>query len=1850
MTLQPEYTILKTISHNHKTSFVKVIRNIDQKLLILKIPENSNDLAVKNEFIHELDIQNNLKTESVLKCLAMDFFQNQQVLVFEDTDAVFLNEFIAEKDFLPIEVFLNWAVEITEALTEIHQLKIIHKNIRPENILINLKSGKVQFTGFGQASLLIHEIPDPGNIRLTEGALPYISPEQTGLLKLAIDNRSDLYSLGVTFFQMLTKKFPFEAHDPLEWIHCHIARHQTRPEFYNPNVPQMISEIISKLMSKGSDDRYQSAAGVYYDLNQCLESWRNLRKIPLFETGRKDISSKLIIPSRLYGRDREKIQLINSYLDFKSVGKNQLCFISGYSGIGKSSLVREIYTPVIHSGGQVITGKFDQIKTNIPFATIIQAFQELISTILIDTEESINDWKTKLSIALGNQGQLIIDVIPQVRLLIGTQPPVQEFPPQEAHNRFRKVFNNFISVFASPDHPLVLFLDDLQWADSSSIEFIRDLLFNNESSNLFLIGAYRDNEVKETHPVFLLKKEMQSKGIRVCEIKLEELAIGNIADLIIDIFHCDSLDAVKLAGLVFDKTAGNPYFIIQFLTSLYEDDLIKYNKEEEKWCWDIAQIAQQGITENVIDLIIKKIKRLSGNTQHYLQQLSCIGESADIDLLTIVFDQNEAELKENFKEALNNNMIVYSGEKYKFPHDRVQEAAYSLLSSSDQQLMHLKIGRLLNGKMKLEERQFKIFDIADQFNKAINLLTPEELNYVMELNRIASIKARKSTAFRTAVLYAEFGLKCFQRLNLPDSSVDEYGIIFELHYLKIQNEVALGNFKSAQINLTPLLQKVETRKHKVLLQQLQVEIYTAESKSENALQVALEGMALYDLKIPLHPESSEVEKRVGQVEHEMQQIGFEKITKLPMTKDEEFEVIMGMMALVLPNAYFTDNNLHRMVSAQMISLTLKNGVCAHSAMAFAAFGFDCCGLSRYREAKKYGEMGYAIMTNNNFESVKSKVCNLIGACTSPWNDSYSVAIEFLRQGTRAESGDAIFASLCQLYVLLHSFSAGENLDKVFALSEETVVFVKAQGFTPINVGPIFVQRLILLLKGKTDSYSSFSGKNFDEEKYLITIKETSLPLMMTWYHNFKLQAAVLFNDTEKAINELEHTESLLFLLKGQQVEADFAFFGALAITAAWNNEIPEEWEKRLYKFSQSFQLWTEINPANYSGRHFLIQAEIARLNKNYWEATALFQQSIKASRSYGFLHVEALACERAADFFLQQGFESLADNYFREAYSAYKSWGAKAKLEQLEKVYPKLMSKKLSVSSVESVQPIDFDFYSAVKASLAISEVIELDKLITELLHIALEQSGAEKATLLLCRDNSLFIEAQAHVVENDIVSEIKDSAAFEDVDFLPLSIVRFVLRAKEKVIYNESADNHKIFSSDIYIKKHKPKSVLCLPILRSNELEGVLYLENSLLSGVFSAERMMVLELIASQSAISLQNAQLFKSLKEEIVQRKNVEAALRASKEQLQSIIDSTPSLVYIKQPDGKFILVNKKFEELLGKDRLQIIDKTDFDFFPYEEAERFRKNDLIVFQKKIAIEKEEVTTIENELRYYLSIKFPLFSDNGDITSVCGISTDITDRKRIEIEKEEIILQKQMALIEAEKSIAARDNFIAIASHELRTPITPLRIYIDILKEKLKDLPLDSSSHLNTVVQAIQRSDQSLSRLTRLTEDLLNVSRIQSGQYMLEKSKFDILQLAQSIAERFLNERKMESSKIKVMSEHEKIIGFWDYSKIEQVFENLVSNALKYGLGQNIEIHFEKTTSIVRFTVRDYGIGIKSEEHDSIFERFGRASSIRNFEGLGLGLYIVKEIIQAHEGSIRVESQLNQGSSFIVELPLRS
>jgi serine/threonine protein kinase len=695
---------------------------------------------------HEYSLRDELDPTWATRPIAMVRHWDRMVLALEDLGGLPLDQLLGEP--LDLALSLALAIGLAAAIDRLHQRGIIHKDIKPANVLANSATGQCRLMGFGIASRLPRERQSPEPPEFVGGTLAYMAPEQTGRMNRSVDSRSDLYALGVTLYEMLTGSLPFTASDPLEWVHCHIARQPMPPGERVPNVPAPVSAIVMKLLAKTAEERYQTAAGVESDLRRCLAEWKSQRRIDEFPLGEHDTPDRVLIPEKLYGRAQEIDTLLASFDRVVASGKPELVLVSGYSGIGKSSVVHELHKVLVTRRGLFASGKFDQYKRDIPYATLAQAFQSLIRSLLGKSEAELRNWRDSLREALGPNGPLMVDLVPELNLIIGEQPAVPNLSAQDAQRRFQLVFRRFIGVFARPEHPLALFLDDLQWLDAATLDLLENLLNQPDVQHLMLIGAYRENEVNSAHPLMRKLAAIRQAGAIVQEIVLSPLTCENLGRLMADSLHCEPERVSSLARLVHEKTAGNPFFCIQFISALAEETLLTFDHSNRRWSWDVGRIQAKGYTDNVVDLMIGKLNRLPVETQNALQQLACLGNSAEIRLLAIIHGTSEEEVHSDLWEAVRLEFVGSSTGLYRFVHDRIQEAAYSLIPENLRNETHLRIGRLLTAHTSPEQREEAIFEIVNHFNRGAALITSrDEREQLAELNLSAGKRAKASTAY-----------------------------------------------------------------------------------------------------------------------------------------------------------------------------------------------------------------------------------------------------------------------------------------------------------------------------------------------------------------------------------------------------------------------------------------------------------------------------------------------------------------------------------------------------------------------------------------------------------------------------------------------------------------------------------------------------------------------------------------------------------------------------------------------------------------------------------------------------------------------------------------------------------------------------------------------------------------------------------------------------------------------------------------------------------------------------------------------------------------------------------------------
>jgi len=1075
---------------------------------------------------HELSLRAELDPAWAVPPVELTQHEGRTVLVLEDPGGEPLDQLVGT----PMEMgqFLRVAIGFSAAVRQLHGRGLIHKDLKPANVMIEPGTGQVWLTGFGIASRLPRERQSADPPEFIAGTLAYMAPEQTGRMNRSIDSRSDLYALGVTLYEMLTGTLPFTASDPMEWVHCHIAKQPLPPGDRRKDVPLSVSGIITKLLAKTAEERYQTAAGLERDLRRCLVEWERGRSIGEFLLGEHDTPDQLMIPEKLYGRQPEVETLLASFHRVLKSGTPELVLVSGYSGIGKSSVVHELHKVLVPPRGLFASGKFDQYKRDIPYSTLAQAFQSLIRALLAKSEADLAPWRDVLCDALNPNGKLIVDLVPELKLIIGDQPPVPELPPQQAQGRFQLVFRRFISVFARPEHPLALFLDDLQWLDAATLDLLEDLLTRSDLQHLMLIGAYRDNEVDTTHPLARKLEAIKNAAVKIEEITLAPLASEHLAQLIVDALRCEPERAAPLAQLVHGKTSGNPFFALQFMSALAEEGLLTFDHEAERWSWDLNRIHAKGYTDNVVDLMVGKLTRLPLETQQVLQLLACLGNVAEIAMLCIVRGTGEEAVHADLCEAVRQELIVRLAGSYTFVHDRVQEAAYSLIPEDRRAVAHLRIGRLLVAHTPPEKRDETIFEIVNQLNRGTMLMTSrEEKIQLAELNLIAGRKAKSSAAYRSALNYFSTGIELLGD-DLWDS---QHELAYQLSFEQADCEFLSRNFDEALRLFNALLAHARTKLEQADIHRVEVDIHTAKIEIEEAIARGLGALHLFGIDIPRHPSREEVAREYEAIWKNLNGRVIEDLIDLPLMTDPEVEAALGILVILTVPAMAVDRNLLLLLSCHMVNMTIRYGNCDASVMAYGWLGMNLGPFSGdYRRGFQFGLLGYDLVVKRQLVAYKAQIEYIIGTFLSFWNEPRSRAIEHLYSAFKATvaAGDLNIASYVCDHLISHKLAAGEPLDKLYIESAVLLDFTRKVKFDPSCQIIMRTQRFIQAMRGFTADVSTWSTPDFDEDEYERLMGRYEWTSIVCGYHILRLQTRVISSDYRAAITARARATPLLW--------------------------------------------------------------------------------------------------------------------------------------------------------------------------------------------------------------------------------------------------------------------------------------------------------------------------------------------------------------------------------------------------------------------------------------------------------------------------------------------------------------------------------------------------------------------------------------------------------------------------------------------------------------------------------------------------------------------------------------------------
>jgi predicted ATPase/class 3 adenylate cyclase/tRNA A-37 threonylcarbamoyl transferase component Bud32 len=1491
-----QYQIIENIYEGDNTLIFRALDGQSGQRVLIKAlqaeyPPLDDIVRTKREY----EIAQRVEWDGVVRPLALEPYKNGYALVLEDFGGESLQQYLSYAR-MDTFAFLEVAIALAETLGRMHQKNIIHKDIKPHNIIVNVPQGVVKITDFGIASLLSSERQEMLNPHQLEGTLPYMSPEQTGRMNRMIDYRTDFYSLGVTFYEMLTGQLPFPTNDPVEVIHSHIAKQPVAPSEIAPAVPRAISQIVLRCLAKNAEDRYQSAYGLKSDLETCLRRLNAGKSLDAFVVGQADKSEIFKIPEKLYGRDQD-VETLTRVFDRVSQGAGEMLLVSGFSGIGKSFLVHEVKPPVVREKGFFVSGKFDQFKRHLPYSGLIQALQQLIRQLLTESEQSMLAWKDKLLQALGPNGQILIDVIPELELIIGKQPAVSKLPPIETQNRFQLTMQFFLGVFTKKEHPFVLFLDDLQWADLPSLNLIEYLMSDPGTSYLLFIGAYRDNEVSASDRLMLMIDELRKKQVRIHEIFLAQLGFEQVQQLISDTLQCEQEQTRELTALVMDKTKGNPFFVKQFLTTLHSLGLVTYELTTGGWRWELEPIRELGITDNVVDFMLSKIQELPARTQRTLQVAACIDNTFDVQTLAMALGQDLRTVADDLWNALEEGLLVPLGTSYKllynvtstedvnasfkFLHDRVQQVAYSLLPDPVRQEVHLKIGRWLRTLSTVEDGEVSIFHMVNHLNEGRALIdNPAEREELAQLNLEAGQRAKASTAYEPAFKYLTQGVELLK----ADCWQSQYDLAFDLYVEQTEVEYLCGQLDRAERNFDLLLSEVKTPLEKANVYNIRTILYSTRGRYQEAVDIGIEAVNMLGMKLPARASKLAVLRELLQAKMRARGRVIEDLVHLPLVTDPVPSQAMKILLNIAAAAYFVDQNLFLLINLRIFNLTLKYGSSIASGLAYGGYGILLgSGFGDYRLGYRYGEL--ALKVDDIFDELFSaEIGNLKNKgyfghaiMIMPWCEHMCNSLPHLRIAYQSalDSGDLIYAVYAAAHNLHIMLLSGLPLTDILHEADKLYDFVVQAQVEDFSDNFLVMRGMVNCLRGQTVETLSFTDSGFDEDAYVQQIQADALHEKQSWYYFSKMKVLYLMDEYAEAMKMAQESDRIIGAMMAQLQIPEHLFYYSLVMTACFpfvEAAEQKQFLKKLHKHQKKMKKWADHAPENFLHRYLLVEAERARLAGETQRAMDLYDQAIASALEHGFTQNAAIANECAGRFYLAKGKTKIAKAYLAEARYGYLMWGALIKVKQMDQHYPhwltsahQVVDARMEVAATTNAIVLattessyhTIDLLSVMKASRAISGEIVLEKLLEHMIDIVVENAGAEKGFLLLMQDEELLIEAEKHLGQQTV--SVLQSTPVEQCNDLSPTIIQYVRRMREEVVLHD-ATKAGMFSKDPYIQGQQPKSILCLPVVNQGRLVGVLYLENNLTTHAFTKDRFEVMKLLASQIAVSIENAKLYR------------------------------------------------------------------------------------------------------------------------------------------------------------------------------------------------------------------------------------------------------------------------------------------------------------------------------------------------------------------------------------------------------
>ncbi|MBE9069922.1 AAA family ATPase [Leptolyngbya cf. ectocarpi LEGE 11479] len=1919
----PGYTFIEGIYQGIRTLIYRATETEAQRPVVIKILDQEYpSFRELVQFRNQYTVAKNLPIEGIVRPISLENWGNGYALVMEDFGGLDLGRYIQHYS-LNLTDILNIAIQLATVLHNLHQHQVVHKDIKPANILIHPESKQIKLIDFSLASLLSKETQIVQAPQSLEGTLAYLAPEQTGRMNRGIDYRTDFYALGVTLYQLLTRQLPFTSQDPLELLHCHMSQVPVAADEVNSSVPATVAKIIAKLMAKNAENRYQSAFGLKYDLTQCLTQWQSRGEISKFVVGQRDVCDRFAIPEKLYGRNAEVQTLLNAF-ERVSGGSSELMLVAGFSGIGKTAVVNEVHKPITQQKGYFIKGKFDQFNRNSPFSAFVQAFRSLMGQLLGESDAAIADWKAKILLAVGESGQVLTEVIPELALIIDEQPTIPELSGTAAQNRFNLLFSQFIQVFTTPEHPLVVFLDDLQWADSASLNLLKLLLNEVEVGYLLILGAYRDNEVFPAHPLLLTLEQKNSAPLQT--LRLKPLMADDIDRLVADTLLCPVELARPLSQLVYQKTKGNPFFTTQFLQGLHGDGWITFDPAAGCWQCDLTQVRQLALTDDVVEFMIERLQKLPAATQDVLKLAACIGNWFDLATLAVICKTNQEQAATNLWKSLQTGFVVPQSETYKFfqdganqdsdrptnvvieyrfLHDRVQQAAYALIDQDKRQHTHLAIGELLLDDTPADRLDDRIFAIINQLNMGADLLsTSQKKLELAKLNLRAGCKAKLATAYSAAVEYCQHGIDLLDCDRWNDSS----NLTLALYNTAAEAACLHSDYANMTRWIDEVLEHVPNLLDQIPAYEVKIQAEIAQNQLQEAVQTGLGVLENLGVQLPAQPATANIEQGFALTAAQMAGRQPDALLALAEMTEAEKLAALRMLAGIWGAAFAISPSLMPLIVLEMVNLSIRYGNAPISAFAYVLYGVLLCGGENFQQGYEFGEVALKLLTRFNTQTFKAKILFLIGTHITIWHESAGAALSTLERAYQAglETGDLEFAALPAAIYSYYAYLTGQHLSDVkqnFVAYTQAVEKIKQTYY--LNFLQIWHQA-VTNLQEETDQPQRISGDICDSDAMLRQFEQNNVTTPMAYIYVNRLMLNYLFGHEIEAIDIIPRADEYAQMVPATLLIPIVNFYGSLAKLARYlqvSDVQQADWLEDIRKNQSKLQHWSQSAPENYQHKYNLVAAELSRVSDHKLDAIEKYDDAIAGAKANAYIQEEALANELAAKFYLSWGKEKFAAGYMQEAYYCYSRWGAGAKLADLKKRYPELLRPILQPSATGDVLNTlmtiaaptlsnypsttqdsssylnqTLDFASILKASQALSRTIHLDELLHQLTQIILENSGGSCCALLLPNtDGEWYVRAFSIVDDTQLCND-----PLVNNPNLPVKLIQYVKNTQKAVVINDSKTTLPVV--DDYLKQNTSKSLLCLPFFNQGKLVGILYLKNRLISGVFTSERILILDFLAAQAAIALENARLYQDSQRALQTIQQQEA-------RYQRIFEAvSDGLAVVDLETTQVVAANPAYCQMHGYTYTELLELTPAQVLRphvYVKFEFFLES----IQQKQEFFCNAVCTRKDGTSFNAEIHSVPFQYKGKL---CGLTVfrDVTQQRQLESalkQKNQVLeltlselQQAQLQLVQSEK-MSALGNLVAGIAHEINNPISCIIGNVDATQDYMDDLlglldlyaqqlsapAPDLETQLKKVDLDYVRSD--LPKLTRAMRDsgnrIVNISRslrmfsradaeMRQLFYLHEGLESTVLILRHRLK---ANEQRPAIEIVKEYGDIPQISCF--PGQLNQVFMNILANAIDAldeasqrvsfadleAYPQCITVRSEFDQHQVTVTIADNGPGISEAIKPKVFDYLFTTKDAG--KGTGLGLAIARQIVvDSHGGHLEVQSNPGQGTKFYIRLPL--